>query len=315
MHDFIAIDFETANSKRDSACEVGIVAVEGLAIVETFQSLIRPSVGDFNPINVSIHGITADMVRNERTLDELWGDISCYFEAGVPVIAHNAAFDMSVLRASCSYDIPDIPDFYYADSMSIAAPFVRGKKTLVNCADKLGICINQHHDALDDARVCAEICIEAFKRGNCKSAWEYFCKNNIQINRFSRLAPAVSVNHEKSVDYSRSNKLDYAELQSTAVPDSNCPLCGKNIVFTGELSISRVEAARLAANHGAIVKSSVSRATGFLVVGAQDKAVVGDDGMSTKEEKAHALNESGVANIKIIGESEFIEMVGEAAKV
>lgn len=313
MHDFIAIDFETANSKRDSACEVGIVAVEGFAIVETFQSLIRPTTGTFNPINVSIHGITADMVRNERTLDELWGDISCYFEPSVPVVAHNAAFDMSVLRASCSYDIPDIPDFYYADSMNIAAPFVRGKKTLVNCAEKLGICVKQHHDALDDARVCAEICIEAFKRRGCASAWEYFCKNNIQINRFSGLTPVVNTDHEKCFDYSRS-KLDYAKLQSTAVPDSNCPLCGKNIVFTGELSISRIEAARLAANHGAIVKSSVSRATGFLVVGAQDKAVVGDDGMSTKEEKAHALNESGDANIKIIGESEFIEMVGEAAR-
>lgn len=312
MLDFIAIDFETANSKRNSACEVGIVAVERLAIVETFQSLIRPTTGTFNPINVSIHGITADMVRNERTLDELWGDISCYFESSVPVIAHNAAFDMSVLRESCSCDIPV---FYYADSMSIAAPFVRGKKTLVNCADELGICVNQHHDALDDARVCAEICIEAFKRGGCASAWEYFCKNNIQINRFSRLSPAVSVDHEKRIDYSRSNKLDYHALQSTAVPDSNCPLCGKNIVFTGALSISRVEAARLAANHGAIVKSSVSRATGFLVVGAQDKAVVGGDGMSTKEEKAHALNESGDANIKIIGESEFAEMVREAAKI
>lgn len=312
MHDFIAIDFETANSKMSSACEVGIVAVEDLEVVETFQSLIRPTTGAFNPINVSIHGITADMVRNERTLDELWGDISCYFESSVPVIAHNAAFDMSVLRESCSCDIPD---FYYVDSIRIAAPFVQGKNSLVNCANELGICVKQHHDAADDARVCAEICIEAFKRGNCKSAWEYFCKNDIQIHHFSEFKPMKSMGHKKSVDYSRSNKLDYAELQSTAVPDSNCPLCGKNIVFTGELSISRVEAARLAANHGAIVKSSVSRATGFLVVGAQDKAVVGDDGMSTKEEKAHALNESGVANIKIIGESEFVEMVGEAAKV
>lgn len=311
MYDFIAIDFETANSKMNSACEIGIVAVKDLSIVETFGSLIRPISGDFNPINVSIHGITADMVADERTLDELWDEISGYFDPSVPVIAHNASFDISVLRESCSCDIPD---FYYADSIRIAAPFMSGKKSLMHCAKAFGVQVENHHDAADDARVCAEICIEAFKRGNCKSAWEYLRKNDIQIRAFSGFMPMASIEHKKSVDYSRS-KLDYRELQSTVVEDSSCPLCGKNIVFTGELSISRAEAARLAANHGAIVKSSVSRATGFLVVGAQDKAVVGDDGMSTKEEKAHALNETGTANIKFLNEDEFMGLVGEVAKV
>lgn len=65
----------------------------------------------------------------------------------------------------------------------------------------------------------------------------------------------------------------------------------------------------MAVNVGAIVKSSVSRKTDYLVVGQQDKVLVGEDGMSTKEEKAYDLNATGSANIQIIGEEEFTSLV------
>lgn len=305
MYDFIAIDFETANAKMDSACEIGIVAVKNLSIVKTFKSLIRPRSNIFNPDNVAVHGITAEMVEHEKVLDELWPELLCYFNPSVPVIAHNAAFDMSVLKESCS---ANIPDFYYADSIYIVAPFVFGKKTLTNCAAQLGIHVEQHHDAADDARVCAEICIEALKRSGCRSVWEYFCKNDVQIYSFAKLKPMKSVGHGSNKKFNR-EKLDFAKLQATSVADPNCPLCGKNVVFTGDLSISRTDAAQLAASHGAIVKSGVSSKTNYLVVGAQDKALVGDDGMSSKEEKAHALNESGTASIVFLSESSFFEML------
>lgn len=66
---------------------------------------------------------------------------------------------------------------------------------------------------------------------------------------------------------------------------------------------------QMAVDAGAILKNTVSSKTGYLVVGKQDVAIVGMDGMSTKEEKAHALNEAGKANIQIISESEFLELV------
>lgn len=66
---------------------------------------------------------------------------------------------------------------------------------------------------------------------------------------------------------------------------------------------------QLAVNVGAIVKTSVTSKTSYLVVGDQDLMRVGDDGLSTKHEKAIALNASGKANIQIIPESEFLKMV------
>lgn len=67
-----------------------------------------------------------------------------------------------------------------------------------------------------------------------------------------------------------------------------------------------------AAEQGAILRTAVSGKTDFLIVGQQDIAVVGTDGMSTKEEKAHLLNDLGKAHIQIIDEAQFREMAGIA---
>lgn len=85
----------------------------------------------------------------------------------------------------------------------------------------------------------------------------------------------------------------------------NHPLFGKNIVFTGTLSISREEAGQMAVNCGAIVKGTVSGKTDYLVVGQ------GDGMMSTKEINAFLLNQQGKANIKVICENEFWALLSQ----
>lgn len=53
---FIAIDFETANEKRDSACSIGLTVVKNNQIIEQKYYLIKPNELRFAPINISIHG-------------------------------------------------------------------------------------------------------------------------------------------------------------------------------------------------------------------------------------------------------------------
>jgi DNA polymerase-3 subunit epsilon len=67
MLDYTAMDFETANSYRGSPCAVGLVRVRDGEVVDQVRWLMRPpaDVDHFDPFNVSIHGITADMVRDE----------------------------------------------------------------------------------------------------------------------------------------------------------------------------------------------------------------------------------------------------------
>ena len=145
--DFLAIDFETANASRGSACSVGIAAVSGLRIVDTYYSLIKPRVAGFDSYNISVHGITDEDVANAKTLDELWQEISCMFSPHTPVFAHNAHFDMTVLLQSLSHEIPD---FIYADTLDVAHSLGIAKAKLDNCTDALHIQLEQHHNALDN---------------------------------------------------------------------------------------------------------------------------------------------------------------------
>ena len=59
---FVAIDFETANHSRDSACSIGIAIAEGGHIVALEQRLIRPLTNEFRFTH--IHGLTWSQVRN-----------------------------------------------------------------------------------------------------------------------------------------------------------------------------------------------------------------------------------------------------------
>lgn len=94
---FIAIDFETANSERSSPCEIGLVIVEDFQIVEKKSFLIRPKENYFDFYNTYLHGIDERMVKNEPEFDKIYKEIKPYFES-YPIIAHNASFDISVLR-------------------------------------------------------------------------------------------------------------------------------------------------------------------------------------------------------------------------
>ena len=94
---FIAIDFETANEKRASACSLGITVVKNNKIIEEKYWLIKPKPFRFESRNIIIHGIREEDVINEKEFDELWPEIKPYLENNL-VIAHNASFDFSVLR-------------------------------------------------------------------------------------------------------------------------------------------------------------------------------------------------------------------------
>lgn len=125
--------------------------------------------------------------------------------------------------------------------------------------------------------------------------------------RHFKVAPARSPRAFKTYLKSLENKPQIA--LNEIICSASHPLCGKTVVFTGEMSLSRKSAASAAERAGAIVKNSVSKKVDYLIVGKQDISLVGDDGMSTKEEKAHALNDSGGAAIEFLSENDFVELL------
>lgn len=93
---FTAIDFETANLNRSSACSLGLVQVRDGIVTGEYEWLIDPQ-QPFNRMNIAIHGITPSMVDKQPIFKELWTTIEPLV-SGEIIIAHNAVFDISVLR-------------------------------------------------------------------------------------------------------------------------------------------------------------------------------------------------------------------------
>ena len=94
--------------------------------------------------------------------------------------------------------------------------------------------------------------------------------------------------------------------------DPSGMLAGETVVFTGRLRIPRGVAAQAAAGMGCNVADSINKRTTILVVGDQDLRRTKGNEKSSKHRKAEQMIAAGVP-IRIVGESDFMLMVGQAA--
>ena len=156
---FVAIDFETANHARDSACAIGLVKVVGGEIVDKAVHLIKPPTREF--VFTYIRGLTWNDVATSADFGKLWPTSSRSSKARSFSAAHNASFDKGVLHGCCaSYGmaVPSLP-FRCTVQMARRAWNIRPTK-LSDVRRKLGVALN-HHEALSDAMACARIVLAA----------------------------------------------------------------------------------------------------------------------------------------------------------
>jgi DNA polymerase III subunit epsilon len=161
---FAAIDFETADAWRDSACSVAVVRVEGQRIVHREHHLIRPPRQEFR--FSGLHGITWAMVERAPTFDQVWARLVPCLEGVEFLAAHNAPFDRSVLKACCEARRMEVPSLDFACSVRLARQtWGLQKATLPVVCQFLSIPLEKHHDAAADAEACARIVLAAAKAG------------------------------------------------------------------------------------------------------------------------------------------------------
>ena len=164
--DFTAIDFETANSSSASACSVGLIKVRGGRVVDRTGWLIQPPIGhdEFLEWNTRIHGLVASDVAHAAGWAEQLPDL-VEFADGDFLVAHNAGFDMGVIRGACAATGLECPDFAYLCSLQVARKtYNLDSYRLPVAAMAAGFEDFQHHDALADAEACAAIVMHAAKR-------------------------------------------------------------------------------------------------------------------------------------------------------
>lgn len=288
--DFIAIDFETANHNRSSACQIGLAKVINNRIVETKSYFIKPTPDYYEPINVYIHGISDSMTSNSPTFDVLWSsELSRYLD-GFKLVAHNAPFEKSVFNAlSRLFDI-EVP--YIFDTLRLSRYYCPEllNYRLDSVCNALNIHLEKHHDAESDAVGCAQILTTI--------------SNQEGIDDIDQLFDAT---YSRSCSSSQkgSSSSDYLFHEAEQYhADDEC-IKGKVFCFTGALSfIRRDVAAKVIEKAGGVFKNSMSQKVDFLVVG--DLSFVGGD--SGKMKKVRELREKG-SSIEILTESQFAEMV------
>ncbi len=297
---FIAIDFETANSNRNSPCEIALVKVEGFQIVEKKSFLIKPKENYFDFYNTIIHGIDEEMVENEPEFDVIYKKIRPDFE-NYPIIAHYAAFDISVLRHTLDLYEIEYPETDYSCTYQMAKESLNGlfSYRLDSICNHFGINLN-HHRALPDATACAQIALRIFNEKGISNFDQINDKFNLKIGKLLKggYRPSVVSNY-------RISNLEYDD--SNFQPDN--PFFEKTVVFTGTLqSMVRKEAAMMVLEIGGKCGDRFTSKTDFLIIGEQDYQKYGEGFISRKMKQAEKLLSEGQI-IELLTEGQFLDMI------
>ncbi len=162
---YAAIDFETADYERDSACSVAIVKVVDDEIVSRWHRLIKPPRREF--VFTYLHGIDWPRVADQPTFAELWPELSRQFEDIQFLAAHNAGFDKAVLFECCARAGVKPPRLPFKCTVQMARETWDIFPTkLPNVCQHLSIPL-AHHNAESDAEACARIVMAAMRSQRC----------------------------------------------------------------------------------------------------------------------------------------------------
>ena len=155
---FTAIDFETAI--RHHICAVGIVTVKNGKITDEYHTLIKPPNNEYNWHNIQVHSITELDTQNAPSFYKIYPEIKKRLQ-GKTVVAHNESFDRSVMQKTMAENNLDYSELEISDRWECTMKLCRANDKYPS--GKLDECCSvdnielEHHDALSDARACAEL--------------------------------------------------------------------------------------------------------------------------------------------------------------
>jgi len=164
--DLIGFDTETTGKYPLSAevCELAAVKWRGGQIVDTFQTLLKPSKPMASEV-IAIHGITNEMVETAPKMEAKIGEFREFIRGGL-VVAHHAPFDLGFISLEFEKHGIDLPlEPALCSSLLARRLFPESEnhrlQTLVGFFD---IERGQAHRALDDARACLEVTFRCLRK-------------------------------------------------------------------------------------------------------------------------------------------------------
>ena len=156
--DYVVFDLETTgfSPETNRIIEIGAVKVQNGKIVDKFSTFVNPQV----PIPFRIEQLTSindSMVIDAPVIADILPEFMKFCE-GCVMVAHNADFDMSFIKKNCQrLDIPCKPTI--VDTVALARVLLPNlnRFKLDTVAKALGVSLENHHRAVDDAGCTAEI--------------------------------------------------------------------------------------------------------------------------------------------------------------
>ncbi len=276
INTFTSIDFETANSKRSSVCQVGIAVVVDGKVTEQISHLVNPD-DSFNGMNIGIHGIHQEDVKYAPKFSELWTEIKQYFNGDV--VAHNMDFDYSCLIQVLKRYKIKVPKFRRHCTYRMAKKYYNLENyKLPTLALQFNVNLSNHHEASSDALAAAQIFTA------------------IQIDQNTNISK--SNNREYSSEITKLNK----EIKHITSLDGLL-ICCSGIFLNG----AKKEITDALENVGAKISNSVTSKVDLLLLGGGGHASFQDDKIyGSKGKKALSLREKG-KDIFVIMENVFFD--------
>ena len=306
MCEFVAIDFETANEQRRSACAVGLVLFDHEGqLVDSYYQLLRPhpDVDYYNPVNVWVHGITADDVADAPQWSHIANRVASFI-GNRPIVAHNMAFDGYVLSDLADlYSTEVIPNRRFC-TVRLARKILADKLERKSLDEVFYYYFPdedfEHHHAASDAKAAGMI----FAR-------------MLQEFGFEKLEELCPPTRSKSKTKSKTERLGLLANQLGTGQlieryGKSRALEGEHVVFTGTLKHGqRAAVQQLVTATGGVADKSLTKKTTLLVVGIPNpRSWVEGSSASRKLLKASQMREKG-SPIEVISEEEFFNRLND----
>ena len=187
---YVVFDIETTGFSpvNDRIIEIGAVKIQDGEIVDRFSTFVNPEI----PIPFEIEKLTSindNMVIGADTIEVVLPRFLDFIGGEDTIlVAHNANFDMSFIRENMKRLMDRACPYTYVDTVGIARVLLpaQNKHTLDAVAKSLGVVLQNHHRAVDDAECTALIYIKLMQK---------LAKDNINdfaaLNELGRSGPEI----------------------------------------------------------------------------------------------------------------------------
>jgi DNA polymerase-3 subunit epsilon len=163
---FVAFDTETSGAYPLGAdiVEFGAVKWSNGKITDEYRTLLKPKL-EMSAVNISIHGISNEMVANAPMMSAKIKEISDFFKGAV-IMAHHAPFDMGFITVDFEKNKISIPTEPVVCTSLLSRNVIKESPNhkLQTLIKFLNLPQGAAHRALDDARACLQVGLECLNR-------------------------------------------------------------------------------------------------------------------------------------------------------